>query len=92
MDGTNIKIWTGCLRNSSPIPSKARDLSHTQNIQTESGTQTASYSVGTRDSFPGVKRLGCEADCSLPSSAKVKNERVYTSTHPYIFKACTDII
>jgi hypothetical protein len=31
----------------------------------------ASYPMGTRSSFPGVKQLGCEADHSLPSSAKV---------------------
>jgi hypothetical protein len=28
--------------------------------------------VGTRGSFPGVKRPGCEADHSPPASAEVK--------------------
>jgi hypothetical protein len=35
----------------------------------------------------GVKRLGHEADHSLPSSAEVKNARRYTSTPPYVFVA-----
>jgi hypothetical protein len=31
---------------------------------------------------PGVKRPGCEADHSLPASAKVKKMWIYTSTPP----------
>ena len=31
---------------------------------------------------PRIRRLGLEADRSLPSSAKVKKERIYTSTPP----------
>jgi hypothetical protein len=33
----------------------------------------------------GVKRLGCEADHSVPTSAEVKNTWIYTSTPPYTF-------
>jgi hypothetical protein len=33
-----------------------------------------------RGSFPGVKQLGCEINCSFPSGAEVKNEQSYTST------------
>jgi hypothetical protein len=33
--------------------------------------------------FPGVKRQGCEADHSPPSSAEVRNGESYTSTSPY---------
>jgi hypothetical protein len=33
----------------------------------------------------GVKLLGCEADHSLPSSTKVKNAWIYTSTPQYAF-------
>jgi hypothetical protein len=36
---------------------------------------------------PGLKRPGCEADHSLPSSAEVKKKWSYTSTTPYIFMA-----
>jgi hypothetical protein len=32
-----------------------------------------------------VKQLGCEADCSPPSSAEVKNTWICTSTPPYVF-------
>jgi len=37
-----------------------------------SGVHPASYPVGTRGSFPGVKQLGHEADHSHASNAKVK--------------------
>jgi hypothetical protein len=45
----------------------------------------ASYPMGTRDSFPGVKRPGRETDNSPPSSAEVKNAWSYTSTPQYVF-------
>jgi hypothetical protein len=38
--------------------------------------------MGTRGSFPGVKRQGREADHSPPSSADIKNAWSYTSTPP----------
>jgi hypothetical protein len=45
-------------------------------------------SNGCRGSFPrGVKRMGREADHSPPTSAEVKNTRIYTSTPPYVFMA-----
>jgi hypothetical protein len=47
----------------------------------------ASYPMGTRDSFPGVKRPGREADHSPPSSAEVKNAWSYTSIPQYVFMA-----
>jgi hypothetical protein len=47
----------------------------------------ASYPMGTRDCFPGVKRPGREADHSPPYSAEVKNAWSYTSTPQYVFKA-----
>jgi hypothetical protein len=42
--------------------------------QSGSGSHPASYSVGTKGSFPGVKQPGCEADHITSSNAKVKNE------------------
>jgi hypothetical protein len=36
---------------------------------------------------PGVKRLGCEADHSPPTSVEVKKVWIYTSTAPYAFMA-----
>jgi hypothetical protein len=36
---------------------------------------------------PGVKRQGCKVDHSPPTTAKVKNTWIYTSTTQYIFVA-----
>jgi hypothetical protein len=41
-------------------------------VQTGSGAHSASYPVGTGDSFLGVKWPGREADHSPPTSAEVK--------------------
>jgi hypothetical protein len=41
-------------------------------VQNGSGAHPASYPMGTRGSFPGVKRPGREADYSPPSSAEIK--------------------
>jgi hypothetical protein len=59
----------------------------TQIVQTGSGVHATSYTMGTRDSFPGVKRPRREADHSPPTNAKVKNMWIYTSTPPYVFMA-----
>jgi len=39
----------------------------------------------SRSLSPGVKWLGCEADDSPLTSAKVKNAWSYTSTSPYVY-------
>jgi hypothetical protein len=52
---------------------------------TDSEAHPASYPVGTRGSFLGVKRPGREADHSHPSSAEVKNAWSYTSVPQYAF-------
>jgi hypothetical protein len=41
-------------------------------VQTGSGAHPASYPMGTRGSFLGIKRPGREADHSSPSSVEVK--------------------
>jgi hypothetical protein len=41
-------------------------------VQAGSGVHTTSYAMGTRDSFPGVKRARREADHSPPAGAEVK--------------------
>jgi len=44
-------------------------------VHTSSGTQPASYPMGTTDSFTGGKAWpGCDTDHSPLSSAKVMNE------------------
>jgi hypothetical protein len=56
-------------------------------IQTSSGAQPVSYSMGTGDSFPGGKWQGREADHSPPTTAEIKKMWIYTSTPPYAFMA-----
>jgi hypothetical protein len=51
-------------------------------IRHGSGAHPASYPMGTRGCFPGVKRVRREADHSLQSSAEVKNAWSYASTPP----------
>jgi hypothetical protein len=65
----------------------AGNFSFHHHIQNISGAHPASYWMGTRGSFPGVKWLGCEADHSPPCSAEVKNAWSYTSTPQYVFMA-----
>jgi hypothetical protein len=49
-------------------------------VQSGPGAHPASCTMGT-GSFPGVKRPGHGADRPPPSSAEVKKEQSYTSTH-----------
>jgi hypothetical protein len=49
--------------------------------------QPTSNPMGTRETFPIVKRPGLEADHSPPSSVVVKNAWSYTSTPQYVFMA-----
>jgi hypothetical protein len=49
-----------------------RNFSLHHRVQTGSGAHPASYPMGTRGSFPGVKLPEHEADHSPPSSAEVK--------------------
>jgi hypothetical protein len=63
--------WTAGVRSLT----EAEDFSSSLCAQTGSGTQPASYTVGTGGSFHGGKaQMGCDADHSPPSSAKVKKE------------------
>jgi hypothetical protein len=54
------------------FPAGAGNFSHRYRVQTDSGAHPVSYPMGTRGSFPGVKRLEREADHSPQSSAEVK--------------------
>jgi hypothetical protein len=42
-------------------------------VKTSSRIHTTSHPVSTGESFPAIKRQGCEADHSPPSSSEVKN-------------------
>jgi hypothetical protein len=65
----------------------ARNFYLHHRVQNGSGAHPASYPMGTRGSFPGVKLPGREADHSPPSSAEIKNARSYASTPQYFFTA-----
>jgi hypothetical protein len=54
-----------------PFPAGAGNFSLHRRVQNGSGVHLASYPMGIRGSFPGVKRPGRETDHSPPSSAEV---------------------
>jgi hypothetical protein len=70
--------WLRTGRSGDRIPVGARFFAH---VQTGPEAHPASCTKGT-GSFSGVKRPGRGADHSPPSSAEVKKEWSYTSTHP----------
>jgi len=74
-------MWTGGTRFPPGVKNGFFSLRH--GGQNGSGAYPASYSMGIRGSFP--RR---EADHSPLSTAQLKNEWIYTSTHPYVFMAC----
>jgi hypothetical protein len=67
--------WSGVR-----VPTGAGNLFLHHHDQTGSGTHPASYPMGTRGTFLGVKRPGHGFDHSPPPSAKVKTEWSYNST------------
>jgi hypothetical protein len=81
-DSWMVKRWaTGCMIGGSS-PGKCGNFSFHHRVQTGSGAHPASCSMGTWDSFPGVKQVRCEADHSPPPSAEVKNAWNYKSNSP----------
>jgi hypothetical protein len=54
------------------IPAESGNFSLHHRVQNGSGAHSASYAVGTRGFFLGIKRPGRKADHSPPSSAEVK--------------------
>jgi hypothetical protein len=54
------------------FPAGAENFSLHHRVQNGSGAHPASYPMGARGSFLGVKQPGREADHSPPSSAEVK--------------------
>jgi hypothetical protein len=61
--GCGLDVWVQFLA--------LQDFSLLRNVHTNSGAQPASYPMGSRGFFPGVKQQGREADHSLPSSAEI---------------------
>jgi hypothetical protein len=71
------------------FPAGTGNVSLHHRDQNSSGARPTSYPMGTRGSFPGVKRSGREADHSPPSSAEVKNAWSYTSAPNTSSWSCT---
>jgi hypothetical protein len=61
--------WTTGVR----LPAGEKDFSLFHSVQTGSRDHPASYPMGIRGSFPGVRRPGSETDHPLPPSAEVNN-------------------
>jgi hypothetical protein len=64
------------------FPAGGGNFSLHHRVHNGSETHPASCPIGTRGSFPWVKRPEREADNSSPSSAEVKNAWSYTSAPP----------
>jgi len=62
-------------------------LSLRKHVHTDSGAHSASYTMCTRGSSPGVERPGRKADHSSPSTADVKSTRSYTFILQHVFIA-----
>jgi hypothetical protein len=96
MRNTNNWLWTEQLRIQGLIPcngKRLRDFSLLNSVQASSEAHTASYSLCTGDSPPGVKQQpGSKGTHSPPSSANVKNLYSYTPTPPYAFTVCSMIL
>jgi hypothetical protein len=75
---------TGRLRGRSSSPGRVKNFL----FSTGYGTYTASYPMRTGGALSqAVKRPGCDADHSPPTSAVVKKTCIYTSTPLYVFMA-----
>jgi hypothetical protein len=85
-----VGIATGCGlddRGSEFESRQDQEFSFLHVVQTGSGVHPTFYPIGTGGSYPDLKRPGCEADHSPPTSAEVKKMWIYTSTPPYAFMA-----
>jgi hypothetical protein len=74
-------------------PAGAKDFSSSLCVQTGSGANPASCTVGTGGPFPGAKsRPGCEADHSPPSSVEIEYEGAISPLPPSAFMACSGTV
>jgi hypothetical protein len=70
----SVGIATGYgLDGRDSIPAISNRASLVHNAETDAGSGTVCYAMGTEVVFPGSKRRGREADHSPPSSAEANN-------------------
>jgi hypothetical protein len=81
--GYGLDNWGSRVR----FPAGAGNFSLHHRVQNGSGAHPASYAMGSRGYFRGVKRPGREADHQPPSSTEVNKTWSYTSTSQYVFMA-----
>jgi hypothetical protein len=62
-----------------------QDFSFLHSVQTGSGTQPASYPMGTGGSFPGGKAAGAWSWPLTSIQCRGQDRWSYTSTPPYVF-------
>jgi hypothetical protein len=74
--------WTAGVR----FPAEAKDFPLFHGVQAGFGSHPASYAMDTEAVSLGVKRPGCEAQHSPPSSVEVKNGGAIPAP-PFIFMA-----
>lgn len=65
--------------------SQVRNFSLLHSLKVGYETRPASYSMETGNSFSGTRRLGGEADHSLPSGAEINNMQIYTSAPSCVY-------
>jgi hypothetical protein len=69
------------------VPGRIRNISADSN-QTSSKAHPVSYPQGVEGCFPEeLRRLGHEANYSLPSNPEFNNACTYNSTPPYVLMA-----
>ena len=73
------------------FPAAENEFSPPRSPQTGCGSRPVSFAGDSRTSCPRIKRPGCRAGCSPPSSAEIKNEWSHTSTPSNAFMTCTGI-
>jgi hypothetical protein len=83
MEPDYLSMYKGCtIGVQFPAGVIDRIFSLRHRVKIKSGILPAPYRMGTRGSYPRVKRPGCETDQPHPSSTEVKNAWSYTSTPP----------
>jgi hypothetical protein len=65
------RLGAGLPENVGSIPDGSGDMSLYHRVQTDSGTYPALWPVGAGSLSPGIKRLVCDTNHKLPSSAEV---------------------
>jgi hypothetical protein len=76
------KLWDGLPRNGGSIPGGGKKFSFFQNLQTDSGANSASYSIGTWGCYAKEKKEPKREAANPPSCrSELNNDRRSTATN-----------